>query len=82
MIVRVSDYPLPDSSLCEGRKLGYEVAVIDHGGRYLFTRRVCSVIVDYSEVRGYVDMFVVARIVKFEKDIAYVFVDQNPFEED
>ena len=30
VIVRVSDYPLSDSSMCEGRRLGYEVAIVDH----------------------------------------------------
>ena len=82
MIVRVSDYPLSDSGLCDGRKLGYEVAIIDGSGRYIFTRKVCTVIVDYTEIRGYVDVFMDAKIVKFERDICYIFVDQNPFEEE
>jgi hypothetical protein len=82
VIVRVSDYPLSDSSLCDGRRLGYEVNIVDSSGRYLFIKRVCTVIVDYTEVRGYVDMFLNAKIVKFEKEACYVFVDQNPFEEE
>jgi hypothetical protein len=82
VIVRVSDYPLSDESLCGGRRLGYEVAVIDGSGRYLFTRKVCTVIVDYTEIRGYVDAFLNAKIVRFEKDACYIFVDQSPFEED
>jgi hypothetical protein len=82
VIVRVSDYLFSDPDLCDGRRVGYEVAIIDHSGRYLFTRKVCTVIVDYTEIRGYVDVFMDARIVKFERDTCYVFVDQNPFEEE
>jgi hypothetical protein len=81
VIVRVSDYALPDEGMCK-KKLGYEVAIVDSSGRYLFTRKVCRVIVDYAEIRGYVDMFLDARIVKFEKDTAYIFINQSPFEGD
>jgi hypothetical protein len=80
VIVRVSDYPLSDRDMCEGRRLGYEVAVIDHGGRYLFTRKVCRVYVDEHELTGYADVFLDARAVVFRKDIAWVYVFERLYE--
>jgi hypothetical protein len=82
VIVRVSDYSLQDSSVCDGRRLGYEVAVIDSTGRYLFTRKVCRAFVDDHELTGYVDMFVDARAVVFRKDTVWVYVYEKLYEED
>jgi hypothetical protein len=82
VIVRVSDYPLSDESLCEGRKLGYEVAVIDSSGRYLFTRKVCRAFVDDHELTGYAGVFLDAKAVVFRKDTVWIYVYERLYEEE
>jgi len=82
VIVRVSDYHLPNESLCDGRRLGYEVSIIDSSGRYLHARKVCRVFVDEHELTGYVDMFLDARAVVFRKDTVWVYVYERLYEED
>ena len=82
MIVRVSDYPLPSREMCEDNSIGYEVAVIDSTGRYIFTRKVCRVFVDDHEVTGYTDMLLDARAVIFRRDTAWVYIYEKLYEEE